>query len=67
VLEATQRIIRAALAAGRQAAMFVANRKELDEFAAQGASWFVLGSDQSLLRQAAQAVANPDGGRNRPA
>lgn len=67
VLEATRRIIRAALAAGRRAAMFVASRKELEEFAAQGADWFVLGSDQSLLRQAAQAAANPEGGRNRGA
>ncbi|VCU70464.1 5-keto-4-deoxy-D-glucarate aldolase [Pigmentiphaga humi] len=57
VLEATARIVRAALAAGKTAAMFVANKAERDEFAAQGVSWFVIGSDQSLLRQGAQAVA----------
>jgi len=61
---ATRRIIDAALAAGRTAAMFVANKAEKDEFAALGVSWFVLGSDQSLLRQAAQAVANPASARH---
>lgn len=63
VLEATRRIIDAALAAGRTAAMFVGNQAEKDEFAALGVSWFVLGSDQSLLRQAAQAIANPTSAR----
>jgi len=57
VLEATTRIVRAALDAGKIAAMFVANAAERDEFAAQGATWFVIGSDQSLLRQGAQSVA----------
>lgn len=64
VLEATARIVRAALAAGKTAAMFVANAAERDEFAAQGATWFVIGSDQSLLRQGAQSVAVA-GGRSR--
>lgn len=59
VLQATERIIRAALDAGKIAAMFVSSRDEVNEFAALGVTWFVLGSDQSLLRQAAQAAANP--------
>ncbi|MDX3906036.1 MAG: aldolase/citrate lyase family protein [Pigmentiphaga sp.] len=57
VLEATARIVRAALDAGKIAAMFVGNAAERDEFAAQGVTWFVIGSDQSLLRQGAQSVA----------
>lgn len=64
VLEATRRIIDAALAAGRTAAMFVANRAEVEEFAAMGASWFVVGSDQSLLRQGAQQIANSTSSRH---
>ncbi len=59
VLEATSRIVRAALAAGKIAAMFVANNAEREEFAAQGVSWFIVGSDQSLLRQAAQSISMP--------
>lgn len=59
VLSATRRIIAAALSAGKIAAMFVSDRAERDEFSAQGVTWFVVGSDQSLLRQAAQIVANP--------
>lgn len=56
---ATTRIIKAATGAGKVAAMFVPNEKERDQFAAEGASCFVIGSDQSLLRSAAQAVARP--------
>lgn len=63
VLEATRRIIRAALDAGKIAAMFVANNAEREEFAALGVSWFISGSDQSLLRQAAQAIAVENGVR----
>lgn len=63
VLEATARIIRAALAAGKIAAMFVANNAEREEFAAQGVTWFIVGSDQSLLKQAAQSVAVAKGPR----
>lgn len=57
VTEATRAIFRAARSAGKVAAMFVPNIAERDQFAAEGASCFVIGSDQSLLRQAAQALA----------
>jgi 2-keto-3-deoxy-L-rhamnonate aldolase RhmA len=57
VLEASARIVRAALDAGKTAAMFVSGNAEREEFSAQGVSWFIVGSDQSLLRQAAQSVA----------
>jgi 2-keto-3-deoxy-L-rhamnonate aldolase RhmA len=67
VLEATQRILKAATDAGKIAAMFVASNAERDEFAAQGASWFIVGSDQSLLRQAAQAIASSTAPRARRA
>ena len=49
--------ILAARAANKIAAMFVPSIAERDQFAAEGASCFVIGSDQSLLRQAAQALA----------
>ena len=57
VTAATIAIIRAARAANKIAAMFVPSVAERDQFAAEGASCFVIGSDQSLLRQAAQALA----------
>jgi 2-keto-3-deoxy-L-rhamnonate aldolase RhmA len=56
VSAACTRIIDAARAAGKPA-MFVATAAERDRFAAQGVTWFIVGSDQSLLRQAAQSVA----------
>jgi len=59
VTAATIAIIQAARAAGKIAAMFVPNIAERDQFLAEGASCFVIGSDQSLLRQAAQAVVAP--------
>lgn len=59
VTAATTRIIKAATGAGKVAAMFVPNEKEREQFAAEGASCFVIGSDQSLLRSGAQAVARP--------
>lgn len=62
VLAATLRIVQAALAAGKTAAMFASGNAEREEFAAHGVTWFVVGSDQSLLRQAAQAIALPESG-----
>jgi len=59
VTAATTRIIKAAVNAGKVASMFVPNEKEREQFALEGASCFVIGSDQSLLRSAAQAVARP--------
>lgn len=58
VLAATRRVLDVALAAGKVAGMAVGTRGERDEFATWGAHWFVLGSDQSLLRQAASAAAH---------
>jgi len=57
VSAACTRIIDAARAAGKIPAMFVGTAAERDRFAAQGVTWFIVGSDQSLLRQAAQSVA----------
>ena len=57
VSAACTRIIDAARAARKTPAMFVATVAERDRFAAQGVTWFIVGSDQSLLRQAAQSVA----------
>lgn len=59
VTAATTRIIKAATGAGKVASMFVPNAAERDQFAAEGASNFVIGSDQSLMRQGAQAIARP--------
>lgn len=59
VLEATQRVIAASLAAGTPVGMFVGSNAEREKYRALGVSWFVQGSDQSLLRQAAQAMARP--------
>lgn len=59
VLEATEGVVRAALAAGKAAGMFVGSVAERDKYRALGVSWFIHGSDQSLLRQAAQAAARP--------
>jgi 2-keto-3-deoxy-L-rhamnonate aldolase RhmA len=58
VLEAIDKIIAATLAAGKIAAMFVGNKTERDDYAAKGVSWFVIGSDHSFMRQAANGVAN---------
>ncbi|MGB3068865.1 MAG: aldolase/citrate lyase family protein [Ottowia sp.] len=58
VAEATRHVLAVAQRAGKIAGMHVANNAERDEFAAQGADWFVVSSDQTLLRQAAQAIAH---------
>ncbi|UUZ75241.1 aldolase/citrate lyase family protein [Polaromonas sp. P1(28)-13] len=60
VSAATDRSIAAALAAGKLAGVFTATLAERDEYAAKGVNWFVFGSDQSLLRQGAQAIAHPE-------
>lgn len=52
-------IIDAGLAAGIQVGMFVNGVAERDQFAARGVTWFVIGSDQALLRQGAAAIARP--------
>lgn len=59
VIEATEGVIRAARAAGTAVGMFVGSTAEREKYRALGVSWFIQGSDQSLLRQAAQAAARP--------
>ncbi|QHE86528.1 HpcH/HpaI aldolase family protein [Hydrogenophaga sp. BPS33] len=58
VLEATRHVLAVARKAGIRAGMFVAGNAERDEFAALGADWFIVSSDQTLLRQGAQAIAH---------
>jgi 2-keto-3-deoxy-L-rhamnonate aldolase RhmA len=59
VSAAADRSIAAALAAGKLAGVFTGTLEERDRYAKAGVNWIVYGSDQSLLRQAAQAVAHP--------
>lgn len=59
VTEATESVIRATLAAGKTVGMFVGSNAEREKYRALGVRWFIQGSDQSLLRQAAQAIARP--------
>lgn len=59
VSEATERSIRAALSGGKLAGVFTASVAERDHYAALGVNWFVFGSDQSFMRQGANAVAHP--------
>jgi len=55
--EATEHVIRAGVAAGKQVGMFVGSTAERERYLALGVRWFIQGSDQSLLRQGAQAIA----------
>jgi 2-keto-3-deoxy-L-rhamnonate aldolase RhmA len=57
--EATEHVIRVGLAAGKQVGMFVGSSTERDKYRALGVRWFIQGSDQSLLRDAARAIARP--------
>ena len=59
VLEASQRVIRESLAAGTPVGMVVGSNVEREKYHALGVRWFIQGSDQSLLRQAAQNIARP--------
>lgn len=59
VLAATQSVLAAANAAGKWAGMHVANNAEREQFLSQGANWFVVSSDQTLLRNAVQSMARP--------
>ncbi|MES2364082.1 MAG: aldolase/citrate lyase family protein [Pseudomonadota bacterium] len=59
VSSATDRCIEVALKAGKLAGVFTASLAERDAYAAKGVNWFVFGSDQSLLRQSADASAHP--------
>ncbi len=57
VTAATEAVIRTALACGTPVGMFVGSTAERETYRALGVSWFIQGSDQSLLRQAARAIA----------
>lgn len=57
VLRATERVVRAGIEAGKLVGMFVGSTPEREKYRAMGVRWFIQGSDQSLLRQGAQAVA----------
>ena len=59
VSQATEHALKCARSAGKIAGIAVGNVTERDTFAAMGADWIVVGSDQSLLRQAAQTAAQP--------
>lgn len=56
---AVEHIVRVGLAAGKTIGMAVQATAERDRYAAMGVRWFVQGTDQSLLRHAAQAIARP--------
>ena len=62
VLAATDRVIRAGLEAGKAVGMFVGSAAERERYVERGVTWFVQSSDQTLLRQAAQAIARPKAG-----
>lgn len=59
VLQVTEQVVRAGLAAGKVVGMAVGSTEERDKYLAMGVRWFVHGSDQSLLRQAARSIARP--------
>jgi len=59
VIEATEHVIRAGLSAGTMVGMFVGSNAEREKYLALGVRWFVQGSDQSMLRQGALAMARP--------
>ena len=61
VLQATRHTVDACLRAGKVAAMNAATLAEAADYAAWGVSVFIIGTDQSLLRGAAQAAADADG------
>jgi 2-keto-3-deoxy-L-rhamnonate aldolase RhmA len=56
VIAAIEQTIRAGRTAGKTVGMFVSTTAERDKFAALGVEWFVIGSDQALLRLAAAAL-----------
>lgn len=57
VTEATMAVIASARAAGKRAGLFIQGAAEIPTFAKAGATWFVAGSDQALLRRAAVTLA----------
>ena len=67
VLEAARHSVDMALRAGKVAAMNASTLQEAARYAAWGVSCFIIGSDQSLLRSAAQEAADAGGERLRAA
>jgi 2-keto-3-deoxy-L-rhamnonate aldolase RhmA len=63
VSEATEHVIRAGVAAGKAVGMFVGSTTERERYVPLGVRWFIQGSDQSLLRQGAQAIARSPSSR----
>src|SRR6476620_11206364 len=59
VLEATEAVLRATLAAGKTVGMFVGSNADRDKYRALGVRWSVQRSHQTLLRQGAQPTARP--------
>ena len=57
VLSATERTLKAARDAGKVGGMAIGNGAERKDFAPLGAHWFIVGTDQSLLRLGAQMAA----------
>lgn len=53
VTEACKRIVAAALRHGKIAAIFLPSVEERDDFAALGVTWFIINSDQGLMKAAA--------------
>lgn len=60
VLDAARRVVDITLRAGKVASMNAANQEEAATYAAWGASSFIIGTDQALLRSAAQSAADPN-------
>ncbi|RKP56784.1 HpcH/HpaI aldolase family protein [Pararobbsia silviterrae] len=56
VMSATVDVLDLTRKAGKIAGVALGDIKEIDEFTAMGATWFVVGSDQSLLRKGALAL-----------
>jgi 2-keto-3-deoxy-L-rhamnonate aldolase RhmA len=50
VESAVSRVIDAALQAGKAAGIFVSNSEDLERFSNKGMRFFILGSDQAVLR-----------------
>jgi len=59
VLAGAQAALRAAREAGKVAGMAVGSAAERHRFAPLGANWFIVGSDQALLRHGAEMAAAP--------
>ncbi len=57
--QAVDVVLAAAEQAGKDVAVAVGSTTEGEAFAARGARWFVIGSDQSLLRQGGLSIARP--------